>query len=248
MQRSHQNFPQRQDSRPPAVASSPSQSSETPASLHEYWQSELSPVSTVASEAEYVEGGQPRAPSFFMRLSQSSVGSQDEVLGKAPGKEIDDEQPTAKPTQLQLISHLPIRPNENKNPSEFGYRASPLPQKKELPTPAVRRQQSLKKLAANQAKLAGVSQQTTPDNFRQIVQPNPLKSAPATATEISVARKLSLSRRQQMLVPVTPKTARQPQQPMLVNPHENHEMPTQGPKRSPSRAREKSQYIVLDTV
>ncbi|MCJ1281343.1 hypothetical protein MMC26_000662 [Xylographa opegraphella] len=46
---------------------------------------------------------------------------------------------------------------------------------------------------------------------------NPLSSSPPSAAEISIARQISVSRRQQLLVPITPKIARQPKQATLVD-------------------------------
>ena len=51
-----------------------------------------------------------------------------------------------------------------------------------------------------------------------------------------------------MLVPIVPKAVQQPQQPRLVNPDELPEPTDTGRKRSESRPRETSQYIVLDSV
>ncbi|MCJ1382502.1 hypothetical protein MMC17_005615 [Xylographa soralifera] len=55
----------------------------------------------------------------------------------------------------------------------------------------------------------------TTHNARTIA--NPLSSSPPSAAEISIARQISVSRRQQLLVPITPKTARQPMQATLVD-------------------------------
>lgn len=47
---------------------------------------------------------------------------------------------------------------------------------------------------------------------------HPLTNPPSTTAEISIARQISISRRQrQLLVPIAPKLARQPRQPKLVN-------------------------------
>ena len=58
----------------------------------------------------------------------------------------------------------------------------------------------------------------TAQNHEQYATRNPLSSSPATTAEISVARQISLSRRQrQLLVPIVPKKVRQPMQPTLVD-------------------------------
>ena len=73
---------------------------------------------------------------------------------------------------------------------------------------------------------------------------NPLSSSPASAAEISVARQISVSRRQQLLVPITPKTVRQPMQPILVNVNKHaHEAEDTEGRGHMSR---KSQHALLE--
>ena len=58
----------------------------------------------------------------------------------------------------------------------------------------------------------------TSQSHEQYATQNPLSSSPASTAEISVARQISLSRRQrQLLVPIVPKTVQQPMQPKLVD-------------------------------
>ena len=58
----------------------------------------------------------------------------------------------------------------------------------------------------------------TQAEFAHAVNGNPLTSSPPSAAEISIARQISVSRRQrQLLVPIIPKTTKQPMQPKLVN-------------------------------
>ena len=59
---------------------------------------------------------------------------------------------------------------------------------------------------------------STIQNTNRTMVANPLTSSPISAAEISIARQISLSRRQkQLVVPIVSKTARQPMQPTLVN-------------------------------
>ena len=58
----------------------------------------------------------------------------------------------------------------------------------------------------------------THTEFAHAVNGNPLTSSPPSAAEISIARQISVSRRQRQLpVPIIPKTTKQPMQPKLVN-------------------------------
>ena len=178
-----------------------------------------------------------------MYIQSSDSGSESELEDRSElelAKESNIPSRKPKPPLPPSTSHLPARPNEHKRAHETQNslpRGSSLP-RKTMPIPTIRRQRSV----SNQ------QPDHTTDGFRQIVQPNPLKSSPATATEISVARKLSLSRRQQMLVPIVPKPVQQPQQPKLINPDDLPEVTDTGRKRSESRPRERSQYIVLDSI
>ena len=232
-------FPQRHESRIHRIAHSPSQSSDTPVSLHDQWHSDSSPVSTVASEEEGLTDSLGDEPSIMVSGSDHRPVFEDlRQIITSGGAEVEHELEELRPAPLK--TYLPTRPNEKKTVSEFQVLQSQastlLPES--IPAPVTHRKESL----PNQ------SSSHTVDKFRQILQPNPLKSSPASATEISVARKLSLSRRQQMLVPVVPKAVQPPQQPKLINPDDLPEPPPLGRKTSASRPREKSQYIVLDSV
>ena len=77
----------------------------------------------------------------------------------------------------------------------------------------------------------------TPAEFAHAVNGNPLSSSPPSAAEISIARQISVSRRQrQLLVPIIPKTTKQPMQPKLVN--------VEGVSRHASR---KSHHVLVES-
>ena len=68
---------------------------------------------------------------------------------------------------------------------------------------------------------------------------NPLSSAPPSAAEISIARSISVSRRQQqLLVPITPKTARQPRRATVVD----------VAKEGMGHVSRKSQHLIVEEV
>ncbi|MCJ1391986.1 hypothetical protein MMC18_004853 [Xylographa bjoerkii] len=79
-------------------------------------------------------------------------------------------------------------------------------------------------------------------NARSIA--NPLSSSPPSAAEISIARQISVSRRQQLLVPIIPKTARQPMQPTLVD-VDKHAVSTENTETRGHISR-KSQHALLE--
>ena len=77
----------------------------------------------------------------------------------------------------------------------------------------------------------------THTEFAHVVNGNPLASSPPSAAEISIARQISVSRRQrQLLVPIVPKTTKQPMQPKLVN--------VEGVSRHASR---KSHHVLVES-
>ena len=77
----------------------------------------------------------------------------------------------------------------------------------------------------------------THTEFAHIVNGNPLASSPPSAAEISIARQISVSKRQrQLLVPIVPKTTKQPMQPKLVN--------VEGVSRHASR---KSHHVLVES-
>ena len=153
---------------------------------------------------------------------------------------IDSDHELAKlcPAPLKTSPRLLARENQIPKGSDEPHSQGLNIPHKNLPAIPVQRKASTPNLSSSH----------TAGTFRELVKPNPLKSSPASATEISVARKLSLSRRQQMLVPIVPKAVQRPQQPKLINPDDLPEAPPLGRKTSTSRPREKSQYIVLDSV
>ena len=82
----------------------------------------------------------------------------------------------------------------------------------------------------------------TTHNARTIA--NPLSSSPPSAAEISIARQISVSRRQQLLVPITPQISRQPMQATLVDVNKAAESPENTDGRG--HVSRKSQYALLE--
>ncbi|MCJ1430985.1 hypothetical protein MMC27_000335 [Xylographa pallens] len=82
----------------------------------------------------------------------------------------------------------------------------------------------------------------TTHNARTIA--NPLSSSPPSAAEISIARQISVSRRQQLLVPITPKIARQPMQATLVDVNKHAESTEKTDRRG--HVSRKSQHALLE--
>ena len=76
-------------------------------------------------------------------------------------------------------------------------------------------------------------------------RPNPLSSSPPTDAEISIARQISVSRRQpQMVLPSQPKTVRQPMQAKLVS--VNPDSPRAGSPEERKKILRKSSYVIYD--
>ncbi|MCJ1472673.1 hypothetical protein MMC13_001322 [Lambiella insularis] len=89
------------------------------------------------------------------------------------------------------------------------------------------------------------SENPTPStNSRHVA--NPLSSAPPSAAEISIARQISVSRRQQLLVPIKPRTVRQPMQPTLVDVSKHRTADGSGDGRAIGHVSRKSEHALLE--
>ena len=192
---------------------SPAHSPDTPASSRKAkWSSDLSPTSTEATLPEEQISDQVRrgetlyglklsAPSYTQmentlptfKLSSPPVKKR-QVLQQTspidvPGSSADFQNP-AKNT---LDPSLSISPSSNIGNEEVS-------------------------ISQYSASIASKGKAASPQQFNNIITTNPLTSSPPSVAEISIARQISLSRRQrQMVVPIVPKTARQPMQATLVN-------------------------------
>ena len=234
-------FPKRQDSHLITSTYAPSHSSDTPASLNYDWQSDNSPTSTEASEEDRLDKIDKDNPSIVIQLpddSGSRDGSTYEVSSIVEEPQIIEAVPELVKQPTYLASNKDGEIADDDQPRSERARAMSL-QRKALPSPAARRKLSVSKITNHSS-----------ENFRQMVQPNPLQSSPATPGEVRIARQLSLSRRQQMLVPITPRAVRQRQQTIIVTPEEK---PQEGNTRArngsvTAHARNKSELVVLDSV
>jgi hypothetical protein len=246
-------YPQRQDSH--VYTYTPSQGSGTPASDSYDWQSDASPASTEASEEDSFDRTISKPTNVVIHLSEPDSEqklSQDKPEGSIP-KSTDimvAAERIKSHTNLQSkFSPDKVKTQPPKSPISRGLSL----QHKALPSPAMRRKQSLPTQVRPQLINIGPASQPQ-SNFKQLSAPpppNPLKSSPASPGEISIARQLSLSRRQQMLVPIVPKTARQPQQATLVTPLEESNKTAEQSRQGSSNnghIRGKSEHVVLDSV
>lgn len=178
---------------------SPFQSSATPASSHKpKWSSDFSSASTEASTADGydLESSPQDTRLTSVKLLSPQLSSQintvptDFKLASPPAKH------RRNPKPAPIIDDTPKAsvPIHLKSPPKF-----------HPPTSAF--------------SINGKSKPTvTNERVGSIKDTKPPSVLPRSAAEISVARQISLSRKQrQLLVPIVPKTARQPMQPKLVS-------------------------------
>ena len=216
---------------------SPTYSPDTPISSYKAkWSSDWSPTSTEASAPEEQASDQTR---------------RDEAL-----------------YDLKLSDPLPIK-NENAPPT---FKLSPPPVKKRQTPERIGLTDANDPSAGSQNLPRHVSDltfstypswttreesaipQTSTSNIDQgkavtsrkvsnVTTARPLTSSPPSAGEISIARQISLSRRQrQMVVPIMPKTARQPMQATLVDVVGNEKV--EGERKG--HASRKSHHVLLE--
>ena len=192
---------------------SPAHPPDTPVSSRKAkWSSDLSPTSTEATLPEEQISDQVRrdealhglklsAPSFIQtentrptfKLSSPPVKKRQAPQRNSPIEALESPADSQNPPKDTPDSCLPANPSSNISNEKIAF-------------------------SQNSASIAGKGKAAKLQHFSNIITTNPLTSSPPSVAEISIARQISVSRRQrQMVVPIVPKTARQPMQATLVN-------------------------------
>ncbi|MCJ1350890.1 MAG: hypothetical protein MMC33_000871 [Icmadophila ericetorum] len=244
-------------------AHSASQSSASPPSSHAKWSSDFSSTSTNSS---LLDESHPQFDSLTQKSSLTDLKVVSSVpVQTKPDTTLQNFKLSSPPRQRRLAQPRP-RLEESPGRSQSPARRPPPPMSA-YSTPHSNPLKSLRSNPAQGPKSAPLFRPTeipTQTSFQNIVlhsssnhahepppmsngqtRPNPLSSSPPTDDEISIARQISVSRRQpQMLLPSQPKTVRQPMQARLVS--VNPDSPRAADAGERRKILRKSSYVVYD--
>ena len=238
---------------------SPSNSEDTPVSANDNWNSDLSPTSTEASMIDEIETTQyPDGNKIIIMRLDTDAETSDTASSSAPSPDqVKRVALTDSPIRPRgdFKSHLPAHPAVGR--SKPGYATSPRSTRasslnKPLPSPItiapIPRKSSLPpKFNYTRSQL--------PIGASGVRPPNPLQSSPTTAAEISIARQISISRRNQLRTPIMPKTVPKPRRATLVNPDDANA--ASGARQNGNRTRNgvkmghvnrKSEHVLVETA
>ena len=241
---------------------SPTQSTDTPASPHDHWQSDTSPTSTEASVVDENDCNSPNTVNVIIKVTEpKKLDSTEHFPNNSKPSDRHKGLPVTEKVKQDVNAQPKPHPfTANRKRSQIGrprirgsMASNRLPP--DLTTPHT--SNLTKEPASIKASVPTLTQieaqKPIPETSIQPTNrpPNPLQSSPASAAEISIARQISISRRQQMRIPIVTKTktVRQPQQATLVTPGQDEEGPdgTRGLRKgSLGHVSRKSEYGVLE--
>ena len=217
---------------------SPVHSPYTPISSYKAkWSSDWSPTSTEASIPDEQTSDQIRRGEGLYDLkplnspcAQTENATPSFILSPPPIKKRQT------PERIRII-------DTSDSPASSYYSAKSVPDLN-ISTNPLSATSKERSLIQDPISTSSIERAAIPQNFNNVATTNPLTSSPPSVAEISIARQISLSRRQRhMVVPITPKTARQPMQATLVD-VVNDEKTEEGERRG--HVSRKSHHVLLE--
>ena len=246
---SEKPFPKRKESHLDAMWS-PFHGSETPTSSHSDWQSEGSiNVSEVGDGDEEEEEEEENSDNIIIQLGDLAIPHMPPIRpftnSVSTSMRSSASIPLIYQPSLDSNSHHQSMTDEMDYSTRISSRLQPPSTKYSLmPLGTINnKERSTTAIVKDINPPAPTTQQPLNKPMQRF---NPLQSSPATPTEITIARQLSLSRSRTTVVPIT-KTARQPQLTTIIDPDSFPE--PKGWKFSvPSHMRNKSHHVVLESA